>query len=459
MPTDDLCSTPVRFKGGTTYVDKPTETEEKLTATQVELIEQQVAQITKQNELLDELWPTLESYYKAELEAQAELLPLTAEATKAQTEAAKAQAETAALQAEATAELLPHQIEAAKAQTAYATAQTEIATELLPYQKEAAIASTEAQVAATEYAKLQTEAAKALLPLQQELAEQGIELQSLQIDAIKSETERNAAIEPLLLEAMGYEKTAEGNYQAIEGAISDPILSSLEEQYQSMISGEYESPALESQIEKEKSNLENQLSQKLGSNWQTTTAGIQAMSEFDSRADMLRENARQSAQASTGSQYMSYRGLLAGEQQQDVSNLLALTGSTATSTGSTTGVGDINISDASSAITPSTASTNLGTSQAYSTSLGTSGLTGLMSGADTGSTMTAIEGVKDYYANQRYNQYAAQAGAEAGQSQAMMGGLMGGGQVGASLYGAGAVGGPAALGIAGAGLLAGYLLS
>ena len=238
-----------------------------------------------------------------------------------------------------------------------------------------------------DYAQLQLESAQLLLPLQTELAEQGIELNSLQLDAIKSETERNTALEPVLLEAMGYEKDESGNYVAIEGE-QDPLLATLKERYTGAIEGkEGGSPYLEKQLGDERTKLEEDLSRRLGPDWQTSTSGIQAMSDFDTRADLLRTEEQQSTIASAGSQYLSARGLLAGEQQQKVSNISSLMGggtSGVTPTGTIGGGGGGGI--------PS----------------------GLMGGGGGGSSASAgISDLRNYYQTNRYNQWAAKEGQSA----------------------------------------------
>jgi hypothetical protein len=337
----------VLAKGGTSYPE-PTAEETALTEAQTELIAEQVEQLERQNELMEELWPTLRDYYTGQIE----------------------------------------------------------------------------------YSQLQLEAAETLLPLQTELAEQGIELNALQLDAIKSEIERNAALEPVLLEAMGYEKDESGNYVAVEGE-QDPLLAQLEERYTGAIEGkEGVSPYLEKQLADERGKLEEDLSRKLGRNWQSTTPGIKALSDFDTRADLLREEAQQATIASAGSQYFQARGLMAGEQQRKVSNLLSLTGRTPTG------------------VTPTgTAGVGMPTG---------GGMTGLMGGG--GSSVSAnISDLRNYYQQQRYSQWSARQGQRAGQSQAMMGGVLGGATIGAQV---GTTAGLPGIAIgAGAGLLAGYLLS
>ncbi len=337
----------IQCKGGGGGPPPPTEAETELTKKQTELLDEQVKQLRKQNELIEELWPTLESYYKGQID----------------------------------------------------------------------------------YSQLQLEAAEKLLPLQTELAEQGIELGNIQLEAIKSETERNRALEPVLLEAMGYEKDESGNYVAVEGE-QDPLLAQLEERYTKTIAGEEGvSPYLESELAKERAKLEEDLSRRLGPNWRATTPGIQALSDFDTKADLLREEAQQRSIASAGSQYLSARGVMAGEKQQKVSNLLSLTGRTPTLTG--------------------------GGSTGAGISAGGGIAQGLMSGG--GSAMAGISDLRNYYQKQRYDQWAASQGRAAGRTQAMMGGAIAGGMLGAKV---GATAGLPGIAIgAGTGLLTGYLLS
>lgn len=332
---------------------EPSAEEKALVAQQTELIALQVAQLEKENTLIETMWPDIEAYYAGELEL----------------------------------------------------------------------------------AQLNLESAKSLLPLQTTLAEQGIDLNALQMEAITSEVERNTALEPVLLGAMGYEKDDAGNYVAVEGEV-DPILSQLEERYTSALEGkEPLSPAMESDLAKEKEKLEADLSKQLGPDWKNTTSGIQAMNEFQTRADIIREEARQGVVSQAGSQYFAARGLLAGEKQQEISNIGTLMGGTSGLTGVPTGTGG----GASSG-----------------TSLG-----GLMGGGSTSSVSGNISNLVNYYANQRaqtdqsqQNAWALSQGQSAGKSKAAMGGLMAGAQIGTMI----APGVGTAIG-AGAGLLAGYLLS
>lgn len=341
---DEILSTVGLGSPGIEYPE-PTEEEKKLTKKQAELIDEQIKQLSRQNELLDKLWPSLEEYYKGQID----------------------------------------------------------------------------------YSQLQLESARELLPLQTELAEQGIELNALELDAIKDQIERNAALEPLLLETIGFEKDEEGNYIPVEGE-QDPLLATLEERYMGAIEGkEGVSPYLETQLEEERAKLEEDLSRRLGPNWRSTTPGIQAMEEFQSRADMLREEARQSTIASAGSQYLTARGLMAGEKQQKIGNIATLMGK-------------------GTAVTPVSGGTG-------TISAGGGMPSGLMGGSGASSVSAGLSDLRDWYQQQRYNKWSLQQGQIAGQKQAMFGGALGGAQIGAKFGPWGAAAG------AGIGLLSGYLLS
>lgn len=75
------------------------------------------------------------------------------------------------------------------------------------------------------------------------------------------------------------------------------------------------SPALESEIEKSGLDLKEDLSRRLGSNWQLTTSGTQASSEFDKKAGLLREEARR-GEINTGTGLMlSQMGYMGANQQ------------------------------------------------------------------------------------------------------------------------------------------------
>lgn len=74
------------------------------------------------------------------------------------------------------------------------------------------------------------------------------------------------------------------------------------------------SPALEKNLEDEQRKMAEALSQRLGPNWMTTTPGQQAMSTFQKRADLLREEARRGEMSSGEGLLMSNLGYLGNTQ-------------------------------------------------------------------------------------------------------------------------------------------------
>ena len=74
------------------------------------------------------------------------------------------------------------------------------------------------------------------------------------------------------------------------------------------------SPALETSLTEQQSAMAQALSQRLGSNWMATTPGQQAMSEFQKRADLVREEARRGAITTEGGLLLSNLGYLGNVQ-------------------------------------------------------------------------------------------------------------------------------------------------
>jgi len=111
-------------------------------------------------------------------------------------------------------------------------------------------------------------------------------------------------LEPFLLESIGFRKDEEGNFIRMTDEERYERMSDLEklqydnakllaEREKMALEGKLPiSPAMEENLAEQRSQLENTLSQRLGSDWQTTTAGIQAMGEFDRNAELMREEAR-----------------------------------------------------------------------------------------------------------------------------------------------------------------------
>lgn len=133
-----------------------------------------------------------------------------------------------------------------------------------------------------------------------------------------------AELEPFLMEAIGFRKDEEGNFVKMTDQERYDSMSELEKaQYDNAklladrekmaLEGTLPiSPGMEENLAEQRSQLENTLSQRLGSDWQTTTAGIQAMGEFDRNAELMREEARR-GMISEGTQLnLAQSGFLSG---------------------------------------------------------------------------------------------------------------------------------------------------
>jgi len=181
------------------------------------------------------------------------------------------------------------------------------------------------------------------------------ELMQEQLASIRETKQTYAKLDPLLLESMGIkEEGTPGHYETKtrwQELVRGHITKTVPEQYQKWVPGEttyrrmteeesiaamsptekgaYDilglqqerqikalkgelpvSPALEAEIEKQKAGLIENLSGRLGPNWQTSTAGIQTMNEFEKSAGLLREEARRSEIAQGAGQ------TLAGQEAQ-----------------------------------------------------------------------------------------------------------------------------------------------
>ena len=77
------------------------------------------------------------------------------------------------------------------------------------------------------------------------------------------------------------------------------------------------SPALEEDIAKQEAGLEESLSRRLGSGWETSTPGIQAKSEFDKRSGLLREEARRGELTTGQGLLLAQQGYMSGARQEE----------------------------------------------------------------------------------------------------------------------------------------------
>jgi len=145
-------------------------------------------------------------------------------------------------------------------------------------------------------------------------------------------------LEPFLLESIGFKKDEEGNFIRMTDEERYERMSDLEklqydnakllaEREKMALEGKLPiSPAMEENLAQQRSDMEGILSQKLGTDWQATTSGIQAMSEYDKNAELLREEARRGMISEGVGLNLAQSGFLSGltgQQQAQYGNYLS----------------------------------------------------------------------------------------------------------------------------------------
>ena len=159
---------------------------------------------------------------------------------------------------------------------------------------------------------------------------QETELLELQIEQLKDMNADVDALRPYLLQSMGL-KDVNGKFIKMSDEEYYDSLSELDqggydlamaatERSLKAYAGELEiSPALEKSLENRRTELVENLSRNLGSGWQGTTAGIQAMAQFDESAELIREEARSGIISGAGGMTLSSLGYMSGATQLDSS--------------------------------------------------------------------------------------------------------------------------------------------
>lgn len=155
-------------------------------------------------------------------------------------------------------------------------------------------------------------------------SEQELELLELQLEALKRQGADAAALRPYILQSMGMKEDAEGNLTKMTEEEYYESLSTLDqksfdvamasaERSLKAYAGELEiSPALEKSLGERKTELEENLSRNLGSGWQGTTAGIQAMAQFDETSELIREEVRSGIITNEGGMTLSSLDYMSG---------------------------------------------------------------------------------------------------------------------------------------------------
>lgn len=131
-----------------------------------------------------------------------------------------------------------------------------------------------------------------------------LELQELQLQLLQDQQKEWGLMQPWILSSMGLTVDEDGNYRKMTETELQENMSEMERgQYDLAMSaqdrlakayaGELDvSPALEQSLSKQESQLEEALSQRLGSDWAATTAGQQAMAGLKESHELVREETR-----------------------------------------------------------------------------------------------------------------------------------------------------------------------
>lgn len=130
-----------------------------------------------------------------------------------------------------------------------------------------------------------------------------------------------------LQEAMAVNSQQIGQSQQLLQA-TNPAIIQAAAQAQGLLQGK-DAPMLapiRNQRAQQRAQLEQSLMQQLGSGYKTSSAGLQALNNFDQQTADLMTNAQQSSIAQLMGYTMTGAGLGAGMQQQGIGNIAALTG-------------------------------------------------------------------------------------------------------------------------------------
>ena len=134
--------------------------------------------------------------------------------------------------------------------------------------------------------------------------EEEIALQRVQLEMLTGQKEDQALMRPFLLKSMGLkedenEKLVQMTTEERRAGMTDEqenaydLLLAQQDRQAKAFAGELPiSPAMEEELTGQRVQMQEALSQRLGSNWGATTAGQQAMASFDERAGLMREEAR-----------------------------------------------------------------------------------------------------------------------------------------------------------------------
>ncbi len=156
-------------------------------------------------------------------------------------------------------------------------------------------------------------------------SETELEMERKQLQLLESQMAEQQKLKPFLYESMGLRENPETGELERVPEQKDELTRLYEERQLQALKGELPvSPALEAELQNEYKKVNEDLTRRLGPNWQLSTAGQQAMGEFKKRAELLREEARR-GQISVGEGLLASRiGLLSDLGQRDYNRLLSV---------------------------------------------------------------------------------------------------------------------------------------
>ena len=152
---------------------------------------------------------------------------------------------------------------------------------------------------------------------------QETELVQLQLEHLKKMGKDAEALRPYLLSGMGFKEvggkltkmTEDEYYESLSGLDQkayEVAMASAERSLKAY-AGELDlSPALEKSLSQRKTDLTETLSRNLGSGWQGTTAGIQAMAQFDETSNLIREEVRSGIISNEGAMSLASLDYMSG---------------------------------------------------------------------------------------------------------------------------------------------------
>lgn len=162
-------------------------------------------------------------------------------------------------------------------------------------------------------------------------------LMQAQLDTLNQSRAESDAMKPFLLKSLGLAQTTDANgnisYRQLTTDEQLAGMSPLErsnydiarmqqDRMKLALEGKLPvSPALEEEIANQEKTMREGLSRKLGSDYENSTAGIQAMNEFNNKSGLLREESRRGEISSGEGVLLSQQGYMSGLNQANQQNM------------------------------------------------------------------------------------------------------------------------------------------